>query len=90
MSVDPFGDMGKAAQTHEHFDHNAVEVVGGSPAVIRSTAGRWSRGRRSSPQARRTSSSSSPTAAAGFVDTAARQLWDGGYAIVSGRKQPAA
>ena len=27
--------------THEHFDHNAVERVGGSPAVIRSTAGRF-------------------------------------------------
>lgn len=26
--------------THEHFDHNAVEVVGGSPEVLRSTAGR--------------------------------------------------
>jgi L-ascorbate metabolism protein UlaG (beta-lactamase superfamily) len=26
--------------THEHFDHNAVDAVGGSPAVLRSTAGR--------------------------------------------------
>src|SRR5579872_3452352 len=26
--------------THEHMDHNAVEVIGGSPAVLRSTAGR--------------------------------------------------
>ena len=26
--------------THEHLDHNASEVVGGSPAVLRSTAGR--------------------------------------------------
>jgi L-ascorbate metabolism protein UlaG (beta-lactamase superfamily) len=26
--------------THEHFDHNGVEVVGGAPAVLRSTAGR--------------------------------------------------
>lgn len=26
--------------THEHRDHNAVEVVGGEPAVLRSTAGR--------------------------------------------------
>ena len=26
--------------THEHRDHNAVEVIGGSPAVLRSTAGR--------------------------------------------------
>src|SRR3954451_16930363 len=25
--------------THEHFDHNAVEVIGGDPAVLRSTAG---------------------------------------------------
>jgi L-ascorbate metabolism protein UlaG (beta-lactamase superfamily) len=25
--------------THEHLDHNAVEVVGGSPHLIRSTAG---------------------------------------------------
>jgi L-ascorbate metabolism protein UlaG (beta-lactamase superfamily) len=25
--------------THEHRDHNAVEVVGGSPSVIRSSAG---------------------------------------------------
>jgi L-ascorbate metabolism protein UlaG (beta-lactamase superfamily) len=27
--------------THEHRDHNGVEVVGGDPAVIRSTAGRF-------------------------------------------------
>jgi len=27
--------------THEHLDHNAAEVVGGSPRVIRSTAGRF-------------------------------------------------
>jgi L-ascorbate metabolism protein UlaG (beta-lactamase superfamily) len=27
--------------THEHADHNAVDVIGGSPAVIRSTAGRF-------------------------------------------------
>jgi L-ascorbate metabolism protein UlaG (beta-lactamase superfamily) len=26
--------------THEHADHNGVEVVGGDPAVLRSTAGR--------------------------------------------------
>ena len=26
--------------THEHPDHNAVEVIGGSPHVLRSTAGR--------------------------------------------------
>jgi L-ascorbate metabolism protein UlaG (beta-lactamase superfamily) len=26
--------------THEHADHNAVEVVGGEPVVLRSTAGR--------------------------------------------------
>jgi L-ascorbate metabolism protein UlaG (beta-lactamase superfamily) len=26
--------------THEHGDHNAVEVIGGQPLVIRSTAGR--------------------------------------------------
>ena len=26
--------------THEHFDHNAPEVIGGEPAVLRSTAGR--------------------------------------------------
>jgi L-ascorbate metabolism protein UlaG (beta-lactamase superfamily) len=26
--------------THEHGDHNCVEVVGGEPAVVRSTAGR--------------------------------------------------
>lgn len=26
--------------THEHFDHNGVDVLGGSPEVIRSTAGR--------------------------------------------------
>ena len=26
--------------THEHFDHNEVEAIGGSPAVLRSTAGR--------------------------------------------------
>jgi L-ascorbate metabolism protein UlaG (beta-lactamase superfamily) len=25
--------------THEHVDHNAVEVIGGSPQVLRSTAG---------------------------------------------------
>jgi L-ascorbate metabolism protein UlaG (beta-lactamase superfamily) len=28
--------------THEHFDHNGVEVVGGDPAILRSTAGRLS------------------------------------------------
>jgi L-ascorbate metabolism protein UlaG (beta-lactamase superfamily) len=27
--------------THEHGDHNAVELVGGDPVVIRSTAGRF-------------------------------------------------
>ena len=26
--------------THEHGDHNAVEVIGGNPTVLRSTAGR--------------------------------------------------
>jgi L-ascorbate metabolism protein UlaG (beta-lactamase superfamily) len=26
--------------THEHFDHNGVEVIGGDPAILRSTAGR--------------------------------------------------
>jgi L-ascorbate metabolism protein UlaG (beta-lactamase superfamily) len=26
--------------THEHADHNAVEAIGGEPAVLRSTAGR--------------------------------------------------
>jgi L-ascorbate metabolism protein UlaG (beta-lactamase superfamily) len=26
--------------THEHLDHNGIEVVGGDPAVLRSTAGR--------------------------------------------------
>jgi L-ascorbate metabolism protein UlaG (beta-lactamase superfamily) len=26
--------------THEHFDHNGVDVIGGDPAVLRSTAGR--------------------------------------------------
>jgi L-ascorbate metabolism protein UlaG (beta-lactamase superfamily) len=26
--------------THEHGDHNAVEAIGGDPAVLRSTAGR--------------------------------------------------
>src|SRR5438876_914399 len=26
--------------THEHLDHNAVEAIGGAPAVLRSTAGR--------------------------------------------------
>ena len=26
--------------THEHLDHNAVEAIGGSPPVLRSTAGR--------------------------------------------------
>ena len=25
--------------THEHGDHNAVEVVGGSPQILRATAG---------------------------------------------------
>ena len=25
---------------HEHFDHNGVDVIGGEPAVLRSTAGR--------------------------------------------------
>lgn len=27
--------------THEHLDHNGVEVVGGEPRVVRSTAGRF-------------------------------------------------
>lgn len=26
--------------THEHFDHNGVEAIGGDPTVLRSTAGR--------------------------------------------------
>jgi L-ascorbate metabolism protein UlaG (beta-lactamase superfamily) len=26
--------------THEHFDHNGIEVIDGEPAVLRSTAGR--------------------------------------------------
>jgi len=26
--------------THEHFDHNAVDVVGGDPVIVRSTAGK--------------------------------------------------
>jgi L-ascorbate metabolism protein UlaG (beta-lactamase superfamily) len=26
--------------THEHFDHNAAEVIGGDPVTLRSTAGR--------------------------------------------------
>ena len=26
--------------THEHGDHNAVEVIGGDPAILRSTAGK--------------------------------------------------
>jgi L-ascorbate metabolism protein UlaG (beta-lactamase superfamily) len=26
--------------THEHMDHNAVDVIGGEPPVLRSTAGR--------------------------------------------------
>jgi L-ascorbate metabolism protein UlaG (beta-lactamase superfamily) len=26
--------------THEHFDHNGVEAIGGHPAILRSTAGR--------------------------------------------------
>ena len=26
--------------THEHFDHNGVEAIGGDPAILRSTAGR--------------------------------------------------
>jgi L-ascorbate metabolism protein UlaG (beta-lactamase superfamily) len=26
--------------THEHADHNGVEVIGGDPAIVRSTAGR--------------------------------------------------
>ena len=33
-------DAGLLLITHEHFDHNAAEAVGGDPAVIRSTAGR--------------------------------------------------
>jgi L-ascorbate metabolism protein UlaG (beta-lactamase superfamily) len=27
--------------THEHFDHNAPEVIGGDPQIVRSTAGRF-------------------------------------------------
>ena len=26
--------------THEHFDHNGVEAIGGEPAILRATAGR--------------------------------------------------
>jgi L-ascorbate metabolism protein UlaG (beta-lactamase superfamily) len=26
--------------THEHMDHNAVEIIGGDPVILRSTAGR--------------------------------------------------
>jgi hypothetical protein len=26
--------------THEHFDHNGVEAIGGDPLILRSTAGR--------------------------------------------------
>jgi L-ascorbate metabolism protein UlaG (beta-lactamase superfamily) len=26
--------------THEHFDHNGVEAIGGDPAILRSTAGK--------------------------------------------------
>jgi L-ascorbate metabolism protein UlaG (beta-lactamase superfamily) len=26
--------------THEHYDHNGIEVIGGDPAILRSTAGR--------------------------------------------------
>ncbi len=26
--------------THEHMDHNGVEVIGGDPAILRSTAGK--------------------------------------------------
>ena len=26
--------------THEHFDHNAVDVIGGDPTILRSTAGK--------------------------------------------------
>jgi L-ascorbate metabolism protein UlaG (beta-lactamase superfamily) len=26
--------------THEHMDHNGIEMIGGEPAVVRSTAGR--------------------------------------------------
>jgi L-ascorbate metabolism protein UlaG (beta-lactamase superfamily) len=27
--------------THEHLDHNGVEVIGGSPTILRSTAGKF-------------------------------------------------
>ncbi len=33
-------DVDLVLVTHEHRDHNAVEVAGGEPAVLRSTAGR--------------------------------------------------
>lgn len=38
----PIGDVAAdlVLVTHEHRDHNGVAVVGGSPAVIRATAGR--------------------------------------------------
>ena len=32
-------EAGLLLVTHEHFDHNAVEVIGGEPAVIRAAAG---------------------------------------------------
>jgi L-ascorbate metabolism protein UlaG (beta-lactamase superfamily) len=34
-------EAGLLLVTHEHGDHNAVEVVGGSPVVLRSTPGRF-------------------------------------------------
>ncbi len=56
VAIDPFGDMSGASVewgypaisvdadvllvTHEHRDHNGVDAVGGSPVVVRSTAGR--------------------------------------------------
>ncbi len=37
----PISDVGAdlVLVTHEHADHNAVEVIGGEPAILRSTAG---------------------------------------------------
>jgi L-ascorbate metabolism protein UlaG (beta-lactamase superfamily) len=34
------GEVDLLLVTHEHLDHNAVDAVGGEPAVLRSTAGR--------------------------------------------------
>ena len=50
--------------THEHSDHNAVEVVGGDPVLIRSSAGTFATRRSARSSASRPSTTRSPARSA--------------------------